>query len=336
MTTKKLQNIATGSEATGVLDIARIPDLSSILVPKAQTSSAEATPLPVFKVQPFTAGKAPFGAASTSVAFSAVYDPMFAIGYNVDAYMSGGGGGISGEPALQMFFEADYKAVNWRSSGITERTMEWYVQYVSPDHTSVTDFRPFGFTAGRNGNTDRWATVQLDIGTDASALRSMFFIKGSGVNPVFQVSNVDGAFAVPMNFNGTVQFNGVVKAGFVHGDGTTAADIILTNNALLANSGGYKWQAGGVDEWKFIRAGGGTKLYLNDIVNNINQMTLTQGTATTGFIALGVALRLARGATGARPVAATVGYGAAFYDASLAIPVFSDGTNWRNAAGTVV
>lgn len=47
-------------------------------------------------------------------------------------------------------------------------------------------------------------------------------------------------------------------------------------------------------------------------------------------------LKTGRAVTGSRPAAATVGEGAQFYDTTLDIPIWSDGTNWRNAAGTVV
>ena len=40
--------------------------------------------------------------------------------------------------------------------------------------------------------------------------------------------------------------------------------------------------------------------------------------------------------TASRPAAATVGKGAQFYDTTLGLPIWSDGTNWRNAAGTIV
>jgi hypothetical protein len=41
-------------------------------------------------------------------------------------------------------------------------------------------------------------------------------------------------------------------------------------------------------------------------------------------------------ATGSRPAAATVGKGAQFYDTTLNKPIWSDGTNWKDAAGTTV
>lgn len=42
------------------------------------------------------------------------------------------------------------------------------------------------------------------------------------------------------------------------------------------------------------------------------------------------------GVTGSRPAAATAGVGTQFYDTTLTKPIWSDGTNWRDAAGTIV
>lgn len=46
--------------------------------------------------------------------------------------------------------------------------------------------------------------------------------------------------------------------------------------------------------------------------------------------------RLASFTTAARPGAALLGRGAEIYDTTLNKPVWSDGTNWRDAAGTIV
>lgn len=42
------------------------------------------------------------------------------------------------------------------------------------------------------------------------------------------------------------------------------------------------------------------------------------------------------GSTAARPDASTAGVGAAYYDTTLGIPIWSNGTVWKNAAGTTV
>ena len=48
------------------------------------------------------------------------------------------------------------------------------------------------------------------------------------------------------------------------------------------------------------------------------------------------AVALAKYTTALRPAAAVVGEGAVIYDDTLNLPIFSDGTSWKNLAGTVV
>jgi hypothetical protein len=47
-------------------------------------------------------------------------------------------------------------------------------------------------------------------------------------------------------------------------------------------------------------------------------------------------LRLQHGITSARPSAATLGPGGIWYDETLGLPIFSDGNDWRDAAGNIV
>ncbi len=48
------------------------------------------------------------------------------------------------------------------------------------------------------------------------------------------------------------------------------------------------------------------------------------------------AFRTGSSVTGSRPSASAVGVGAQWYDTTLTKPIWSDGTNWRDAAGTIV
>jgi hypothetical protein len=60
------------------------------------------------------------------------------------------------------------------------------------------------------------------------------------------------------------------------------------------------------------------------------------GTDANRVLTLPGAAKLAAYATGGRPSAATVGAGANIYDTTLGKPVWSDGTNWKDATGTTV
>jgi hypothetical protein len=80
--------------------------------------------------------------------------------------------------------------------------------------------------------------------------------------------------------------------------------------------------------WKYKRTSpDNTKPDVLTFLPNLGGHSTVDSTAT---------LRTGRGATGSRPSAVTVGVGASWYDTTLAKPIFSDGTVWRDAAGTAV
>lgn len=60
--------------------------------------------------------------------------------------------------------------------------------------------------------------------------------------------------------------------------------------------------------------------------------------ATANLVRIGgsVGFRVSPFATGSRPSATTLGQGAMIFDTTLNKPIWSDGTNWRDAVGTVV
>jgi hypothetical protein len=65
-------------------------------------------------------------------------------------------------------------------------------------------------------------------------------------------------------------------------------------------------------------------------------VSLERTAAGTLGVGAGHAIRTGRAVTGSRPSASTVGAGAMFYDTTLSKPIWSDGTVWRDAAGTSV
>lgn len=62
----------------------------------------------------------------------------------------------------------------------------------------------------------------------------------------------------------------------------------------------------------------------------------SQGARIDGDLSARGVVRAGQSATGARPSAAAVGPGAQWFDATLARPIWSDGTIWRDAAGASV
>lgn len=75
----------------------------------------------------------------------------------------------------------------------------------------------------------------------------------------------------------------------------------------------------------------GTKLYLG---SQLDTYIERDGTGPT--VGFSRPIRVKVYTTAARPTAASVGPGAMIYDSTLSKPAWSDGTNWRDAAGTVV
>jgi hypothetical protein len=72
------------------------------------------------------------------------------------------------------------------------------------------------------------------------------------------------------------------------------------------------------------------------VPNATNTYDMGQTTNVWKTLYLGSAVVVGKFATGSRPSASTLGQGAMVLDSTLNKPIWSDGTNWRDATGTVV
>lgn len=180
----------SSSQGTGIYQnpstLAALPSWANTFAPRAGIQASEGTAVTVFTSQPasYSVGRAKFATVQTSASFLGtdsvpVVDPLLFLGYNAEV---ASGGGRASEPMFAMGFEGNYRASNWAGTGIQQDTMEWYMEYRNANR-SITDFRPIAMTIGRDDNTARWATIQLEIGTDASGSKSQFFIKGTNWAP---------------------------------------------------------------------------------------------------------------------------------------------------------
>lgn len=73
--------------------------------------------------------------------------------------------------------------------------------------------------------------------------------------------------------------------------------------------------------------------------NDLSQYLTTYAAGVLGSAGVGAgkgAFRTGSGTTANRPTAAAAGAGSQWYDTTLGIPIWSNGTNWRNASGTNV
>jgi hypothetical protein len=79
------------------------------------------------------------------------------------------------------------------------------------------------------------------------------------------------------------------------------------------------------------------KFTASDVVKLVQSMAAPPD-APSGVVAIQAhqTFLTGKGITADRPVASAVGQGAQFFDTSLGVPIWSDGTHWRTAAGEVV
>ena len=83
-------------------------------------------------------------------------------------------------------------------------------------------------------------------------------------------------------------------------------------------------------------ASGQTTYDYQSIVRSTGNLLLYAGADTNSVTISRGVFRDRQFTTAARPSASTVGAGSCYYDTTLSKPAWSDGTNWRDAAGTIV
>lgn len=87
----------------------------------------------------------------------------------------------------------------------------------------------------------------------------------------------------------------------------------------------FKFKSTGVVEWSSTTSLAGT-----------TDITLSREAASVLALGADDAFKTGKAVTGSRPSAATVGVGAQFFDTTLNIPIWSNGTVWKDAAGNTV
>jgi hypothetical protein len=138
---------------------------TSRYIPKVDTQTAEGTTLPMFSIVPATAAAEPFGAVYNSFANTdATRNHGYFIGFNPT--LPNDLTGTASQPGLQMGFEDNY----YDSVGDLHHGMEWYVQYWSPDHTSVVRLRPFYARINRDTDAANGCQIAFNIGSDGTGV----------------------------------------------------------------------------------------------------------------------------------------------------------------------
>jgi hypothetical protein len=127
------------------------------------------------------------------------------------------------------------------------------------------------------------------------------------------------------------------KVAFWGNQGNSAYDRPLTRtdyNRATATDPVVRVQVAADTQPRLEVRADGTLLFGSGAAGGDASLTrVAAGVLGTG---LSHAFRTGRNVTASRPSASTVGAGAQFYDTTLNKPIWSDGTNWKDAAGTTV
>jgi len=127
---------------------------------------------------------------------------------------------------------------------------------------------------------------------------------------------------------------------------TTKLHIKNINGFMIGDSGFYDVRKSAND--KVMRCYTGSdanpkfSIDLNGIIRwgagggSAEDVALLRVNANVLEVATDDCLRTGRNTTASRPSAGAVGIGSQFFDTTLSKPIWSDGTNWRDAAGTIV
>lgn len=140
----------------------------------------------------------------------------------------------------------------------------------------------------------------------------------------------------------------------MHRTGNTDANRVLLRNILDPNNLGAKNTPVATDKVIVGDSADGTNLvkwtYRRDLLDPVNlsaktipatadMVTLGDSADTANKVkkmTVGDLVRFTTYTTAGRPSAATAGAGARYYDTTLSKPGWSDGTVWRDAAGTAI
>lgn len=171
----------------------------------AQSQALQADTPTVYRFTPVTPGAAPFemgfSANANSGGGAGTYNNAMFYGYNVGRHS--GGSVTSGKPALLMGMEDNYFDV----SGDATYGMEWYVEYWSPDGTSITLFRPFYTRVLSDNNSRHDATITFDVGTDGGG---EFDVRAGIADSIFNAKEASVTIHKPLTIDQTVEISGVV------------------------------------------------------------------------------------------------------------------------------
>ena len=209
-----------------------------------------------------------------------------------------------------------------------------------------------GRGAGLRGSSNIWNHVAGDVPLTVTgapsqtaklvqvndvANASMFAISPTGdvdvASSIIAVGSITGASVVAGTnaAAGTMRANGPAATVRALQWATAGSNRFILQLTATAESGGNA----GSDLQLLARADDGTAVVTVLSIARVNG-DITLGTGVDIIGAAGTVLRTGRNVTASRPSASGSGSGAMFYDTTLSRPIWSDGSTWRDAAGSAV
>ena len=193
--------------------------------------SAEYTPVSIFEHTLATSGAAPFQMHQQSYDNTAggagTFNHGVFLGFN--AARHSGLTATANKPALIMGMEDNY----YDPAGDLARGMEWYVEYWSPDGTSVQMLRPFYSRMLSDNNSRNRCNTVMNIGTDGSGQWAVL----SGTTNLLTVDGTKTAVAGNLSVAGQISNNNANPSMSVGGTNTSTGDAYIAVGGSRTGSG---------------------------------------------------------------------------------------------------
>lgn len=185
--------------------------------------ATEGTGVKVLEVNPVTSGFEPwqihFNSFANTGLGAGTRNHAAHVGFNVNRH-SATGTATANKPAIIMGFEDNY----YDDGGDAHYGVEWYVEYYSPDGTSIQQRRPFYARVQSSDNIADNCTVKVEVGTDGTG---QLVVKTDSSHTLFQVT--PSSSAAQVNYLKVV--GGATGVGVsVGANGEANAPLLLSSN----------------------------------------------------------------------------------------------------------
>lgn len=254
--------------------------MADTFVPQVVEQSAESAYIQAFAIEPVTAGHAPFefrfnsfsndyAPGSLDVPDAGLYNHAMHIGFNVGRH--NGGPVTAGAPGWFLGFEDRWPDI----VGDNTTGPEFYLEYVSPDGTSVPSavLRPLYFRLQNGWNntpTNKSVTIQLDIGQGPDGSVAVWGGVQNG-RELLEITQQQVFSLIPLSVLGSIQVTAL----------TGDSSLLIKANAVGSKSTvTFQPDAGAVASWQLTADENGA-LYTFDTTNGRVHSCQIGGTADT-------------------------------------------------------